>query len=201
MYRCKSTQSIIYLGENCHVGGIRLTQVCLGMYCPHDKAEQTAFAPYSEQPANLILSNSSHWHAPWASHEVLFGVAEMKGRKASHSPFSKEPVAFDSVPTLIPPQSPVPCPGHSRGHHTLRTGVTSPKRRAASLRQAPMQNNSQRPAVFQVHAHNLGLAPQATTSLPSSPGVTSFSQPFNKDPFSPWCIPSSHQNLGHHSRK
>lgn len=151
MYWCKSTQSIIYLGENCHVGGFRLAQVRLGMYCPHDKAEQTAFAQYSEQPANFILSNSSHWHAPRASHEVLFGVAEIKGR-ASHFPFSEEPVVFDSVPTLVSPQSPVPCPGHSRGRHTLQTGVASPKRRTASLRQAPMQNNSQRPAVFQVHA-------------------------------------------------
>lgn len=66
---------IVYLGENCHVGGLRLTQVSLGMYCPRDKAEQTAFENYSGQPVNFMFSNSSsYWRAPWASHEVLFGM-------------------------------------------------------------------------------------------------------------------------------
>lgn len=129
-------------------------------------------------------------------------MGETKGRRASHFPFSKEPAAFDSVPMLIPPQSPGPCPRHSRGHrHTLLTGFSSPKSRTASLRQPPMLNNSHRPAVFQEHSQSRSGAP-CEDCPPINPWHPQLSpNPYNKDLFSPWNIPSSHQNLGHHSLK
>lgn len=171
---CKSTQSIIYLGENCHIRGLRLIQVYLGMCCPHEKDKQMVFKQHSKRPVNFILSNLSYWQAPWASHEGFLGWERQKEEEPVIFPFpkSQQPLTLYPCSSLPSLQVPVPDTAVAIVTHSWQ----------GSLLQKVEQHLWDNPQCWTTaidqqsskSTHNLGLVPHARTVLPSTPGIPSF---------------------------
>ena len=106
-YGYKSTESILYLGGNCSLGGLRLTHV-LPRDAPSPWQGQAHCFPTgsSQQFSNFILGNSFYWQAPQVSPEVFSGVGEWKGRTAP----GVSPLPRGQLHSTLYPRSYLPSP-------------------------------------------------------------------------------------------